>query len=133
RKLLHISPGFLAFLLPYAPHTKPLSGQALFELTVITAFLTGLYIALRRFVARPGESDFYVTTLSYPAAVLGTLFAFPHAPELAAVVVVVIAFGDGAAYLGGKRIGGPRLPWNPTKTWAGTLTFVLVAGPLASL
>jgi dolichol kinase len=133
RKLLHISPGLLAFFLPFLPHDKPLPPQALFELTLITTVLTAIYIAARRIVARPGESDFYLTTLSYPAAVLGTLFAFPGAPELGAIVVVVIAFGDGSAYLGGKQIGGPRLPWNATKTWAGTLSFLAVAGPLASL
>lgn len=133
RKLLHISPGLLAFLLPFAPHTKPLSTQALLEITAITTALTGIYIALRHIVARPGESDFYTTTLSYPIAVLATLFAFPAAPELAAVVVVIIAFGDGSAYLGGKSIGGPSLPWNHDKTWAGSLSFVAVAGPLASL
>lgn len=133
RKLLHISPGLLAFLLPLLPHEKPLPPQGLFEVTLITAILTGIYIAARRIVARPGETDFYVTTLSYPIAVLATLFAFPGAPELAVIVVVVIAFGDGSAYLGGKCIGGPKLPWNPEKTWAGTLSFLAVAGPLASL
>jgi dolichol kinase len=133
RKTLHISPGLLAFLLPFLPHDKPLPPQALFELTLITVVLTAIYIAARRIVARPGESDFYLTTLSYPVAVLGTLFAFPGAPELGAIVVVVIAFGDGSAYLGGKRIGGPKLPWNSRKTWAGTLTFLAVAGPLAAI
>lgn len=133
RKLLHISPGLLAFLLPFIPHEKPLPPQSLFELTLITSVLTGIYIAARRIVARPNETDFYLTTLSYPAAVLATLFAFPGAPELGAIVVVVIAFGDGSAYLSGKRIGGPRLPWNKNKTWAGTLSFLAVAGPLASL
>jgi len=133
RKVLHISPGLLAFLLPILPHEKPLPAEALIELTLITAVLTGIYIAARRIVARPGESDFYLTTLSYPAAVLGTLFAFPGAPELGAIVVVVLAFGDGSAYFGGKKFGGPRLPWNSRKTWAGTLTFLAVAGPLAAL
>ncbi|HEX6985925.1 MAG TPA: hypothetical protein VF170_11140, partial [Planctomycetaceae bacterium] len=99
RKLLHISPGLLAFLLPFAPHTKPLSTEALLEITAITAVLTGVYIALKRRVERPNETDFYLTTLSYPATVLGTLFAFPGAPELAAIVVVVLAFGDGSAYI----------------------------------
>jgi len=133
RKVLHIAPGFLAFFLPFLPHEKPLPAQALLELTLITAVLTAIYLAARRIVARPGESDFYLTALSYPAAVLGTLFAFPGAPELGAIVVVVIAFGDGSAYLGGKKFGGPQLPWNSRKTWAGTLTFLAVAGPLAAL
>jgi phytol kinase len=133
RKALHIAPGLLAFLLPLLPHEKPLPPQALLEVTLITAVLTGIYIAARRIVARPGESDFYVTTLSYPAAVLATLFAFPGALELTLIVVVVLAFGDGSAYLGGKLIGGPRLPWNSRKTWAGTLTFIAVSTPLAAL
>ena len=46
RKLLHISPGLLAFLLPLLPHTKPLSTQALVEITVITSLLT-LYAVTR--------------------------------------------------------------------------------------
>lgn len=133
RKLLHIAPGFLAFLLPFVPHATPLGMQSLLELTAITALLTGIYIAARRFVARPGESDFLLTALSYPAAVLATLFVFPQAPELAAVVVVVLAFGDGSAYIAGKRIGGPSLPWNVKKTWAGTIAFIAVAGPLATI
>jgi phytol kinase len=133
RKLLHISPGLLAFLLPLLPHSKPLTWEALAEITAITAVLTGVYIALKRRVERPGESDFYTTTLSYPAAVLATLFAFPGAPELAAVVLVVIAFGDGTAYLVGTRVGGARLPWNRGKTWAGTLAFVAVGGSLATI
>lgn len=133
RKLLHISPGLLAFVLPLIPHEKPLSFQSLCEITLITAILTGLYIAVKRYVERPNEADFYLTTLSYPAAVLGTLFAFPAAPELAAVVLVVIAFGDGSAYLVGTTIGGRRLPWNPEKTWAGTVAFVVVGGLLATL
>lgn len=133
RKLLHISPGLLAFLLPALPHEKPLSTQALLEITLITAVLTGLYIALKRHVERPHEADFYVTTLSYPAAILGTLFAFPAAPELAAVVLVVLAFGDGSACVVGSQVGGRRLPWNRDKTWAGTAAFVVVGGALATL
>ncbi|MGC1273891.1 MAG: hypothetical protein WBC44_09305 [Planctomycetaceae bacterium] len=133
RKLLHISPGLLAFLLPALPHEKPLATQALFEITLITAVLTGLYIALKRHVERPHETDFYVTTLSYPAAILGTLFAFPAAPELAVVVLVVLAFGDGSACVVGSQIGGRRLPWNRDKTWAGTIAFAVVGGSLATL
>jgi dolichol kinase len=45
----------------------------------------------------------------------------------------VLAFGDGSAYLGGKLLGGPRLPWNPDKSVAGSLSFVLIAAPMASL
>ena len=133
RKLSHVSPGLLAFLLPLLPHAKPLSTESLVEITAITSVLTGLYVVLRRRVERENETDFYVTALSYPAAILAVLFAFPAAPELAVVVLVALAFGDGAAYFAGTRIGGRPLPWNRSKTWAGTLGFLIVAGPLATL
>ncbi|HEX6984542.1 MAG TPA: hypothetical protein VF170_04160, partial [Planctomycetaceae bacterium] len=35
--------------------------------------------------------------------------------------------------IAGTRIGGPRLPWNRCKTWAGTLAFAAVGGSLATL
>jgi dolichol kinase len=133
RKLLHITPGLLAFALPLVPHPKPLLWTDLFNVTGITVVLTAVYVAMRRHVERKNESDFWVTTLSYPAIVLGSLFAFRDAPQVTAVVMVALAFGDGLAYLGGTLIGGPRLPWNRVKSWAGTLSFAFVAGPLAVL
>lgn len=133
RKLLHISPGLLAFGLPLIPHPKPLLWDDLAIITVITVVLTGVYVAMRRHVERPNETDFWVTTLSYPAIVLASLFAFRDAPQVTAVVMVALAFGDGLAYLGGTLIGGRRLPWNNKKSWAGTLSFAFVAGPLAML
>lgn len=133
RKLLHISPGLLAFALPLVPHPKPLLWDDLAIITGITVVLTGVYVALRKRVERPNETDFWLTTLSYPAIVLGCLFAFRDAPQVTAVVMVALAFGDGLAYLGGTLIGGRRLPWNRVKSWAGTLSFALVAGPLAML
>lgn len=133
RKLLHIGPGLLAFALPLIPHPRPLSAQSMLEITAITVVLTGVYIAFRRRVERRDESDFWVTTLSYPAIILASLFAFRDAPEVTSVVLVALALGDGAAFLGGKLIGGPRLPWNARKSWAGTLSFAAVAGPLAVL
>ena len=128
-----MSPGFLPFALALVPHPAPLTLRGLATVAVLTCSLTWLYIRLRRHVERPNETDFWWTTLSYPAVVLATLCAFRGAPELAAVVVVALAWGDGSAYLGGKLIGGPRLPWNREKTWAGMLSFVAVAGPAATL
>jgi len=49
------------------------------------------------------------------------------------VVVVVLALGDGAAYIGGKTFGKRKLPWNPEKTWVGSLSFIAVSGPIATL
>ena len=37
----------------------------------------------------------------------------------------LLAFGDGMAGLVGQAVGGPRLPWNAGKGWAGLLAFVV--------
>jgi phytol kinase len=101
--------------------------------TVITAVLTAAYIASKQIVRRPDETNFYSTCLSYPACILAMLLLFPQHPEFTCVVVVVLGFGDGSAYIGGHLFGGRKLPWNPKKTWAGTVSFVLAAAPIATL
>lgn len=126
-------PGIVPFALVAIPHPRPLPVSSLAIVTAVTAVLTLLYVALRRRVERPNETDFWMTTLSYPAVVLGSLFLFRGAPEIACVVVVTIALGDGSACLGGRLFGRRRLPWNRAKTWAGTFAFVFVAGPVATL
>lgn len=133
RKFLHMLPGFLPFVLAFLPHDDPPDWIAMSLVVGITIVLTGLYILLRARVSRPDEQNFYSTTLSYPAAVLGTLVVFPSHAEFAMVVVILIAFGDGFAYICGKNFGKRRLPWNPEKTWAGTLGFVVFSTPIATL
>lgn len=133
RKLLHMLPGLLPFVLAFLPHDDPPDWIAMSWVVAITVGLTGLYILLRARVSRPDEQNFYSTTLSYPAAVLGTMLVFPANAEFAMVVVILIAFGDGFAFICGKNFGKRRLPWNPEKTWAGTIGFVLFSAPIASL
>jgi uncharacterized protein (TIGR00297 family) len=43
----------------------------------------------------------------------------------------VLALGDGMASVAGLALGGPRLPWNPRKSWSGFAAFV-VFGSLAA-
>ena len=62
--------------------------------------------------------------LLYPLAVLVLVLVFRHELWMAAAVWGVLAFGDGMATLVGLAAGGPRLPWNPAKTWAGSLALV---------
>ncbi len=68
--------------------------------------------------------------LFYPLSVLVLVVAFPRRPDIVAAAWGIMAFGDGAATLVGKRMGGRPIPWNPDKTVAGTAAFV-VAGTLA--
>jgi farnesol kinase len=133
RKFLHMSPGLIPFLMKDMPHLDPLDKAALVFLTVVSIVLTIIFLAVFRLVRRPGESNLLSAALSYPATVVGTIVLFPANLEFACVVVTILAFGDGFAYLCGRLFGKTRLPWNPQKTWLGSLGFVLFSGPIASL
>src|SRR5437867_1382579 len=63
----------------------------------------------------------------YSLSILLLILIFPHRLELVAGAWGILAFGDGFATLLGRGIGGPRLPWNPRKSWVGPLAS-LVAG-----
>ena len=67
--------------------------------------------------------------VTYPIVVLGLVLAFHARLELAAAAWGILAFGDGLADPVGRR-ARRSLPWNPGKTWAGSLAF-LVAGTAA--
>ena len=133
RKTIHMLPGALPFALVLCPHPRVLPWGSLLILAILTSVLTAVYIASKKIVRRPGETDFYATCLSYPACILAMLMLFPQHPEFTCVVVVVLGLGDASAYIGGHLFGGRRLPWNPKKTWAGTISFIVVAAPIATL
>lgn len=133
RKTLHMLPGFLPFALVLVPHPETLDRTSLLVVAAITVALTAIYLLSHRVVRRPDEDNFLSTALSYPAVILFMLIVFPQHAEFTCVVVVVLALGDGSAYLGGKLFGKRRLPWNSDKTWAGLFSFILVAGPIAAL
>ncbi len=63
----------------------------------------------------------------YPVAVLGLVVLLPL--PLAAGGWGVLAAGDAASNVVGRRWGRAKLPWNPRKSWAGTIAFALAAAP----
>jgi uncharacterized protein (TIGR00297 family) len=69
--------------------------------------------------------------LLYPLSVLALILVLRHDLWMAAAIWGVLAWGDGMASLVGMGAGGPRLPWNPRKGWAGLVAFVLF-GTVAS-
>lgn len=71
--------------------------------------------------------------LLYPLSVLGLVLFFWSSLWMAAAVWGVLAVGDGMASLVGQAVGGPRLPWNRDKGWAGFLAFVLFGTLAASV
>ena len=64
----------------------------------------------------------------YPLAVLALILVFPKRPDIVAASWAILAFGDSAATIAGRAMGGPTLPWNRDKTGAGTAAFVLAGG-----
>ncbi len=133
RKTLHVLPGTLPFLFAPLPHSDPLEPVAIQFVVAIAVMITLLYLACHRHVRRENEANFLSTAVSYPATVLAPFILFPGNVEFTCVVVTVIAFGDVAAYIGGTQFGKRRLPWNDQKTWAGTISFVCCAAPVATL
>lgn len=131
RKLVHVAVGGFAFLLRFL--TWP---QA--ALMAAAAFAFNLYL-LPRIGGRglwrtpDRERGFPIGILLYPLAVLALVLVFRHELWMAAAVWGVLAFGDGMATAVGMAAGGPRLPWNPAKGWAGSLAFVFFGAIGASV
>jgi uncharacterized protein (TIGR00297 family) len=62
--------------------------------------------------------------LLYPLSILGLTLWFWSSLWMAAAIWGVLAVGDGMASVVGQAMGGPRLPWNEKKSYAGFLAFV---------
>jgi uncharacterized protein (TIGR00297 family) len=104
-------------------------------LCAVTAFLFNLFVLPRiggASLYRPSDAHrgYPLGILFYPLSVLLLILAFPRRPDIVAAAWAILAFGDGAATIVGTRLGGRALPWNPDKTCAGSLAFI-VAGAAA--
>lgn len=133
RRLWHMLPGLVPFVLESGEHQRPLPWELLVTIAAATLLLTAAAIWCYRNIARDGETNWTLNALSFLAVVLPPLFLFPDHPELAAVVVTVLSFGDGSATLLGLWLGRKTLPWNKSKTWVGFFGFFVGAFPLATL
>jgi uncharacterized protein (TIGR00297 family) len=126
RQAVHIAMGSFALLLRWIswPQAVALAGGALvFNLVALPRFAGHLY--------RPGDRARNLHGIVYyPLSVLILLLLFPHRLDVVAAAWGILAAGDGVATLAGRAIGGARWPWNPEKTVAGTVAFV-VAGAAA--
>lgn len=132
RKALHMTPGLFPFGLAFVSHPDPLQWNEIWFIAQICIVFTLGFLALHRVVRRPGENNLLSTTLSYPITIMVMLALFPAHSEFTCVVVAILAFGDGAAYFGGTLFGKRKLPWNPRKSWAGMISFVVFSAPIAA-
>ncbi len=131
RKLVHVAAGGCAFLLRFLTWPQAVAMAA-------GALAFNLYLLPRmggRGLLRAPERDRGIPTgiLLYPLAVLALLLVFRHDLWMAAAVWGILAFGDGMATVVGLAAGGPRLPWNAAKGWAGSLAFVVFGATSAAV
>jgi len=122
RKLVHVGCVGFAFLLRFVSGAQA-AGMA------VLAFLFNWQILPRiggKGLWRSGDRarGYPLGILLYPLSVLGLVLFFRHSLWMAAAVWGVLAVGDGMASIVGQALGGPRLPWNRDKGWAGFLAFV---------
>jgi hypothetical protein len=127
RKAVHMAVGGFAFAV------RPL-GAPLAALAALAAILFNAFLLPRiggRSLWREGEtqSGFALGIVLYPIAVLLLIVTFARHLEVAAATWGILAFGDGMASIVGMALGRHKLPWNPAKSWAGSLAFCPLRGP----
>lgn len=137
RKIWHMSGGLLPFLcplLPYYDQAAAFWGPNNVRLMIIcpAILFVGLSLKYSKKFARSDEKNAGVAMGCYVFCVATMLLAFPQHLELGMTVLAILSIGDGAAGLVGMTLKGTRLPWNPRKTVAGTLGFIVFAAPLAT-
>ncbi len=127
RKLVHIAVGGIAFAV------RPLGFLGALACAVAAivhnAFLFPLYGG--RNLWREGETKrgFALGIVLYPITVLLLLLLYRNHLEVAAAVWAILALGDGMAAIVGQTAGRSNpLPWNPAKSWAGTIAYALFGG-----
>ena len=147
RQWVHVGSGLFALLLRVLTgwQAAAMAAGALVFNVVLLPRLGG------RRLYRPVDEarGFPLGILLYPLSVLLLTLAFPSRLDIAAAAWGILAFGDGAATLVGRRtektaehaknveknllsagsatsaVFSGRLPWNPDKSIAGTLAFVV--------
>ena len=68
----------------------------------------------------------------YPSVVVGLLLLLPERPDIVAGAWGVLAAGDGAATLIGRRMAIRPIPWNPNKSVGGSLAFICCGSAAAA-
>ena len=126
RQLVHVGSGCFALLLRYLTWWQA-TALACLAIAFNAAVLPR--VGGRR-LYRPSDHarGFPTGILIYPAAVLLLILMFPARLDIAAAAWAILAFGDGAATLVGRRVRSAALPWNREKTVAGMLACAVAGG-----
>jgi uncharacterized protein (TIGR00297 family) len=129
RQLVHMSMGAFALLLRVLTWWQA-------ALCAVAALLFNAVVLPRaggRTIIRPADASrgYPLGILIYPVSVLLLILAFPSRLDIAASAWGILAVGDGAATLAGRRWGRHRLSWNPDKSVEGLLAFIVAGGTAA--
>ncbi|HEX5720618.1 MAG TPA: DUF92 domain-containing protein [Thermoanaerobaculia bacterium] len=121
RKVTHMSMGLFAFAVGWL-------GPLWSALLALTALIFNLFLFPRiggRKLYREHEhaAGSSLGIVLYPLAVLILILVFWKKLEVAAATWGILAFGDGMASVVGMTLGRTKLPWNPRKSWAGTIAY----------
>jgi len=129
RQIVHMSMGVFALLLRVLTWWQ----AALCALSALFFNAVILPRAGGRTIIRPADASrgYPFGILVYPVSVLLLILAFPARLDIAASAWGILAVGDGAATLAGRRWGRHRLAWNPDKSVEGLLAFVMAGGAAA--
>ncbi|MFO7693948.1 MAG: DUF92 domain-containing protein [Vicinamibacterales bacterium] len=129
RQIVHMSMGVFALLLRALTWWQ----AALCALAALLFNAAVLPRAGGRVIIRPADASrgYPLGILLYPLSVLLLVLAFPARLDIAAGAWGILAFGDGAATLAGRRWGRHRLAWNPDKSVEGLLAFTAAGGAAA--
>ncbi len=132
RKAIHIAVGLGAFAVVFL-------GAAYTALLAFSLLLFNVFVWPRlggRGVWREQDArrGYALGIVLYPLVILILILVFWRRLEVVAAVWAILAFGDGMAAVAGRGLAGARwpgarpgtrLPWNPEKSWAGSLAFWL--------
>jgi uncharacterized protein (TIGR00297 family) len=129
RQIVHVAMGAWAILLRWMswPQAAALASAALLFNWFVLPHIGGR--ALYREVDH--ARGYPLGILLYPFVVLLLVLLFRVHLDIVAAVWGVLAAGDGAATLAGRRLPRSPLPWNVEKSVGGTAAFV-VCGTIAS-
>lgn len=133
RRLSHMTPICLPFLLWVIPHRDPWGPILINSVLVIALTIVGLLLYRFQAIARRREEHGLTAVVGYAVPIIVAVLLMPDRAELGMMTLAILAIGDGSATLGGLWFGGRRLPWNNRKTFAGLLSFCLCGTVMASL
>lgn len=133
RRLAHMSPICLPFLLWVIPHRDPWGPILINAVLAIAVTLVGMLLVRFRSIARSQDEHGMAAVIGYAVPIIIAVLLLPDRAELGMMTLAILAIGDGSATMAGMCLGGRPLPWNRRKTLTGLLSFCLFGTLMATI